>query len=153
MLPTAKLSAGISLQREVALFHKEEIHSNSMQNRLPSWPPLVNQIKTNTETFNSISRQPKVVFRAHVVCSPGTTPVLWRCNSISSLTKERFDFTGRRRPQPGVSCQDRPPRFSSRRIERSKKHTHKHSWSHPGRYTHSCTHPDNTLSGCRHACG
>lgn len=44
--PIADFSSDVSLQREAALFHKEEIHGNSMQNRLVSWPPLVNQIKT-----------------------------------------------------------------------------------------------------------
>lgn len=107
--PAADLSFGFSLQREAALFHKEEIHSNSMQNRLQSWPPLVNQIKINTEAFNSISRQPEVVFKTHVVCSAGTTPVFWRPNSISSLAKERFHFTWGKQLQLEVSCQDRLP--------------------------------------------
>lgn len=71
----AELSSRTGLEREVALFHKEEIHGNSMQNRLPSRPPLLNQIKTNIEAYNSISRQPGVVFKACVACSAGTTPV------------------------------------------------------------------------------
>lgn len=119
--PTAELSFGISLQREVALFHKEEIRGNSMQNRLLSWPPLLNQIKINTEAFNSVSRQPEVVFNVHVVCSAGATPVFWKPNSISSQTKEGFDFTGGK-PQLEASCQDKPPCF--RRRERSHKCMH-----------------------------
>lgn len=145
--PTAELSFGISLQREVALFHKEEIHSNSMQNRLPSWPPLLNQININTEAFNSISRQPEVVFNVHVVCCAGATPVFWKPNSISSLTKERFDFTGGK-PQLEVSCQDRRPCFSSRRRERSHKCMHTQTHVHAHMRIHTSMH--NTLSGYMH---
>lgn len=117
-----------------------------MQNRLPSWPPWVNQIRTNTEAFNSISRQPEVVFKAHVVCSTGTTPVFWNPNSISSLTKERFDFTEGRQPRLKVNCQDRPLCFS-RGIERSHKHTFTHTQTSKQIHTFIQTYPDETLSG------
>lgn len=117
-----------------------------MQNRLPSWPPLVNQIRTNTEAFNSISRQPEVVFKAHVVCSAGTTPVFWSPNSISSLTKERFDFTRGKRLWLEVSWQDRLLRFGSKRRERG--HTNTHTLTCTCTHTHSLqTYPYKILSG------
>lgn len=110
-----------------------------MQNRLSSWPPLVNRIRTNTEAFNSISRQPGVVFKAHVVCSAGTTPVFWSLNSISSLTKERFDFTGGRQPVLEVSCQDRPLRISrGKRREVTQTHILIHPRTHKQIQTSHC---------------